>query len=584
MKKSFFIYFIIAILCVSLFIVYSAHMNSEKEIDHRYSMLAKEFHLKTKTLIDQKKEATLLLALSLSKDSNVKNALKTNDHSILSLKEITDTYTNHTTFKNVWIHLVNSKGISFLKSWTNRKGESILDIRKDIVSFLKEPQVTSVISVGKYDMTIKAMVPIYNEGKLLGLFEVITKVNSIVKELEKEKTSSMVLVDKKYKKQLRHAYTQTFIGDYYVANLEIDPALLEFMRNIDIQRLLTSKSQYQIIENKFLTLYHLKDVHNEEMGYFFIFKDLNDINVSDIRSKHIIFVLVWIIVMTILLFLFFYFLNKKYTSNLENEIDLKTKELKNINENLQRIIEDEVEKNRQNEIKIIQHEKLLHIATMFRNIAHHWRQPLSIITTSISGLVLRLEYDDLSKDEIKTTIDETLEKAEELSLNIEFFASSYSLENQEEQIDLKELIESAVKVLEPLLDKDFIKVVKKYDNREFNLFYNKSKFLNMIVTLLQNSYEALIPIESQEKIITILLQDQKKYMEIVIKDNGIGINKEIFSKIFEPYTTTKHQSSGVGLSLYFAHNIIVNDLKGSISVENMYPGTRFIIKIPYLNI
>ncbi len=404
MKKNFVIYFLVATVLVSTVLIYHSHIDFVNETHERYVTLSNKLKLNIRTLLERKQEATLLLALSLSKDKMIREALEKNDHTILSLKDITDSYAAHTSFKNVWVHLIKADGTSFLKSWTDKKGENILDIRKDIVAFLKNPKVTSLSSVGKYDMTLKAMVPIYDDKKLLGVFEVITKIDSIVKGVQKDKVIPIVLVDKKYKNQLRFAFTKTFINDYYVANFGVDASLSNFTKQLNLKDILHQKRAYQIIKDKFLVIYYLNDVYNKPMGYFLLYRDIKSIDISDLKSKHINFVLIWLGIVSMLSFVFLYIINKKYTKFLQSEIDEQTQKVREINENLQKRIQDEIEINRQNEMKLYQQEKFLHIAQMFQNIAHHWRQPLSMISTSLSALELNLTLGKVNEEEIKKTI------------------------------------------------------------------------------------------------------------------------------------------------------------------------------------
>ena len=72
--------------------------------------------------------------------------------------------------------------------------------------------------------------------------------------------------------------------------------------------------------------------------------------------------------------------------------------------------------------------------------------------------------------------------------------------------------------------------------------------------------------------------EDKAYIKITIKDQGIGIPKENIKKIFDPYFTTKHQGSGLGLSSTYA---IIKNHNGYIDVnseENI--GTMFYIYLP----
>ncbi|HEY3346755.1 MAG TPA: ATP-binding protein, partial [Nitrospirota bacterium] len=72
------------------------------------------------------------------------------------------------------------------------------------------------------------------------------------------------------------------------------------------------------------------------------------------------------------------------------------------------------------------------------------------------------------------------------------------------------------------------------------------------------------------------------FVEIVIRDTGMGIKKEDLNKIFIPFYTTKTDWEGTGLGLSVV-NRIINDLEGVIEVESEPgEGAKFIIRLPAL--
>ncbi len=76
----------------------------------------------------------------------------------------------------------------------------------------------------------------------------------------------------------------------------------------------------------------------------------------------------------------------------------------------------------------------------------------------------------------------------------------------------------------------------------------------------------------------LLLRPVDNYIEIVIKDEGIGIPKNYLNKIFEPFFTTKRKGSGLGLSI--CHSIIRKH-GGHIRVDSEPgQGTTFYIYLP----
>lgn len=80
--------------------------------------------------------------------------------------------------------------------------------------------------------------------------------------------------------------------------------------------------------------------------------------------------------------------------------------------------------------------------------------------------------------------------------------------------------------------------------------------------------------------VVVSVQNHLNDVEILIRDNGIGINSEIKNRIFEPFFTTKEGGMNPGLGLSTSWEII-QDLKGNISVDSVEGEfTEFKITIP----
>jgi PAS domain S-box-containing protein len=73
----------------------------------------------------------------------------------------------------------------------------------------------------------------------------------------------------------------------------------------------------------------------------------------------------------------------------------------------------------------------------------------------------------------------------------------------------------------------------------------------------------------------------RKYVEIIVEDDGPGISLEILSKIFDPYFTTKKSGSGLGLAISYS---IVKKHSGMMWVESkLGKGTKIYVVIPVIN-
>ncbi len=569
MKKQFFLYYIFVIILLFVFLKIFSDFRVEKQKDEKFFNIANQIKQETKTFVEQKQETTLILALALSKDSIVKNALLKNDYSLLSLQEISQMYATDSSFKHVWLHIIKSDGISFIKSWSEQKGESVLGFRKDIVKFLKDPKITQTISVGKFDITIKAQVPIYQGKKLLGIFEVITKLNSVANKLQKENLNPIILTDKSYKKQLKFPFTKTFVGDYYVANLNANTQLLKLLKEQDLETLINKKDNYQFIENYFLTIYHLDNEHNEHIGYIFLFKDLNKIDLSEIYSTNRDFIFKWMSIIIVVVLLLFILLGRQYTKKLKNDVLRKTEE------NME-------------QMKVIQQqEKLASMGEMIGNIAHQWRQPLSIISTGATGMKFQKKYGVLTDESFEETCDNINTNAQYLSNTIDDFRNFIKKDHVKTTFKLQKEIDSFLHLVDSSIKNHNITI--KLDLKEEIIINGyKNGLTQCFINIFNNAKDAFEENNIQDRYIFISTSIKNKHVEIIIKDNAGGIDSEILPKIFEPYFTTKHQSQGTGLGLHMTYKVIIEGLNGTIEAQNVtykynktnYKGLQFIITLP----
>ena len=243
--------------------------------------------------------------------------------------------------------------------------------------------------------------------------------------------------------------------------------------------------------------------------------------------------------------------------------------------------------NKAKESYILEQSKIAAMTDMLSNIAHQWRQPLSVITSIASSIKLQLQIGELNKEDIHKDLDLINQTSQKMSQTIESFKDSYELEHKQEQFNLNEALLNNIKILEPAYTYNNIIFLTKTFNIEY--YGYKDEFLLILNKLLQNAKEAIANQKIKNGYIFVQLSEIDS-SEIVLKvyDNAKGIDENIKDKIFEPYFTTKHKAQGVGLSLYVAKNIVTKYFKGSITFHNMtyehnnemYTGACFTIRFP----
>ena len=109
---------------------------------------------------------------------------------------------------------------------------------------------------------------------------------------------------------------------------------------------------------------------------------------------------------------------------------------------------------------------------------------------------------------------------------------------------------------------------------------DRTQLIRIITNLVKNAIQA-IPEAQEEKSILVTVKKEENNVLIVVKDNGVGMEKENLHRIFEPKFTTKN--SGMGLGLGIIKNIIEN-YKGTITFETESgKGTTFTVSLPIIN-
>ncbi len=227
---------------------------------------------------------------------------------------------------------------------------------------------------------------------------------------------------------------------------------------------------------------------------------------------------------------------------------------------------------------LFQQSKLSAMGEMIGNIAHQWRQPLSVISSSTSAIKLHEEEGFYSKEEIIDFIEVILNSTKYLSNTIDDFRNFYKEDSVKSNFDVKQAINSSLNLIKTELVKHNIELVFVNDDN-FEIKGIRNQFLQVMMNILINAKDAFIEKEQDLKLIFINLYEEEGKKIIEIYDNAGGINENVIAHVFEPYFTTKHKSVGTGIGLYMSEEIITKGLNGEIFVSNknfVYKNQKFI--------
>jgi signal transduction histidine kinase/ABC-type nitrate/sulfonate/bicarbonate transport system substrate-binding protein len=261
--------------------------------------------------------------------------------------------------------------------------------------------------------------------------------------------------------------------------------------------------------------------------------------------------------------------------------------LKDLNKILNTKVQIEIEKNmKQNEI-LSQQSKMAALGEMIGNIAHQWRQPLSAISTGASGMKLQKEYDLLSDENFNKTCDSINDNAQYLSKTIDDFSNFIKGDRTKTIFNLTDNMNSFLHLVEGTIKNNNISIILDLeDDVKINGYENE--LTQCFINIFNNAKDALLEKKIDDKFIFISTSLINDKAIIKIKDTAKGIEKNILTKIFEPYFTTKHNNQGTGLGLHMSYNLIVDGMGGEIEVNNVeyeynsekYTGAEFTITLP----
>ena len=221
-------------------------------------------------------------------------------------------------------------------------------------------------------------------------------------------------------------------------------------------------------------------------------------------------------------------------------------------------------------------------AGLARTLAHEVKNPLSGIKGSAQ--ILKSKYvDDFSKKFLKI-IEEETDRLNEIVTRILTPAKKPTFE----YFNLHESLQRVL-ALSNVETQENLTIDRDYDPSIPEIYGDKNLFIQALINITQNAVHACTNFAERP---CIGIQTKISYRqpingtiyntlaEIIVKDNGPGINPEIKDQIFFPMISGKKNGSGIGLSI---SQDIVRIHGGAISFERKDDQTMFSILIPISN-
>ncbi len=232
--------------------------------------------------------------------------------------------------------------------------------------------------------------------------------------------------------------------------------------------------------------------------------------------------------------------------------------------------------------QLLQSQKMESIGVLASGVAHEFNNILAGILGA-AGLLKKEVAGNPKGEKRVAQIEIASQRAATIVKQMLGFARKGKMNVQ--TIDLRQCIKNVLNMIEPIIDKSIVvKTDFQVDDATAFIEGDAGQLEQVILNLAVNSRDALMeampPIDDAEISFTLTcetppknlatqsgLPNNIKMLHLAVRDNGVGIPKDIQAKIFEPFFTTKEVGKGTGLGLSMVYGIVKNH-QGFLSVES----------------
>jgi len=263
---------------------------------------------------------------------------------------------------------------------------------------------------------------------------------------------------------------------------------------------------------------------------------------------------------------------QNWADELEEKVEERTSELKLKNKELINTIRV-LRKTRQ---KLVIAEKLAALGELTAGVAHEINNPTAVMLGNLDVIMSEMGSSlEPVQDEIDLVIDQ-IYRIKDITNNLLQYARPDAYAGYMTEIDVNKVIEETLKLVQHLRSGPNYKIDLSFKATLW-ININQQELQQVLVNLISNAIHAL---PEKGGLISIQTSDlQNKGVQIIIRDNGHGMDENMVSKVFNPFYTTRGQGEGTGLGLSISYGL-VRRYGGNIEVTSTLKlGTEFIVSL-----
>jgi signal transduction histidine kinase len=231
--------------------------------------------------------------------------------------------------------------------------------------------------------------------------------------------------------------------------------------------------------------------------------------------------------------------------------------------------------------QVVRSEQLASVGFLAAGVAHEINNPLASIALCSESLESRLGEVLADNDEEQQVIRNYLKMIQDEAFRCKVITEklldfSRMGDTQRQRTEMRDLVQSVI---------DMLGHMGRYQEKRVELLpgeivvaeVNAQEMKQVVLNLLTNGLDSI----DQGGRVTVEVRGDGEELEIIIADDGCGMDDEVLEHLFEPFFTRRRGGQGTGLGLSITYRIIA-DHHGHIEAGSDGPGqgSRFVVTLP----
>ncbi|MFY0562298.1 sensor histidine kinase [Archangium lansingense] len=230
--------------------------------------------------------------------------------------------------------------------------------------------------------------------------------------------------------------------------------------------------------------------------------------------------------------------------------------------------------------ELVTHEKLSSLGLLAAGVAHEINNPMAFVTSNVRSLSRDLAAQEELPEELREYVNDVLpatldgiRRVNAIVADLKRFARNDPEEPVE--FDLNAEVSSALRLSQ---GERRGRCQVELELGELPPVMGQPRQIGQVVlNLLVNAVQA---VPGQGGVVKVRTRAEEEEVVVEVRDNGVGMSKEVLGQLFQPFFTTKPVGEGTGLGLAVAYGIITGH-GGRIAVESeLGRGTCFTVRLP----